>query len=488
MSVGRDSMYNLAGSLTPLVLALVTIPLYLSAIGTERYGALAIAWLILGYFGLFDLGLGRATAQRIATLHESSADHRARVFWTAAGVNIGLGIVGAALLYAGANYFFTYQFEAPPELISEALEAVPFLALAVPVATLTGVAMGALQGREHFLDVNASTVAGTSLFQLLPLAVAYLSGPELKWLVLAAVIARLLGLLIFYTRVQKRLLKKTRPEFDRSEWKALLKFGGWVSVTTLIGPLIIIADRFLIGAAIGATAVAVYSVAFDVARRLSIIPNALGQAIFPRIAKASDEKRRDLMLQSLGSLDIIMTVPVIGAIFLIGPFLELWVGQEVGAAATIICQILLVAYWANAFAIVPFVRLQAQGRPDIVTKVIVAQAPFHLAALYFALLHYGVVGAAIVVAARSIIEVFVLLYFANGGVLIPRSFVINAGWLVAALLLANHLPALTVSSGLAMILVLFASLATSWMLVTKESKEAIMSLVQRAATLVRDRK
>ena len=43
-----------------MMVALATIPALVRRLGTDRFGILTIGWAVLGYFSLFDLGLGRA--------------------------------------------------------------------------------------------------------------------------------------------------------------------------------------------------------------------------------------------------------------------------------------------------------------------------------------------------------------------------------------------------------------------------------------------
>src|ERR1700722_565882 len=116
VSLSRHAGYNLVGSLIPIILSLITVPIYLKLVGAERFGVLSIAWLLLGYFGLFDLGLGRATAFRIAALRDAHPDARANTFLAALAVNCGLGLIGGLVLWGAADYFFSHVFKVQERL------------------------------------------------------------------------------------------------------------------------------------------------------------------------------------------------------------------------------------------------------------------------------------------------------------------------------------------------------------------------------------
>ena len=152
MSIRKHTAYNLLGALLPMGVSLLTIPIYIRLVGDVRYGVLAIVWAFLGYFGMFDLGLGRATAQRIAALGNSSAQLIASTFWTALAMNGALGVVGGLLVWPVSNYFFGHELNINEELRSELWSALPWLMFAVPLTTLSGVVAGALQGRAQFAE------------------------------------------------------------------------------------------------------------------------------------------------------------------------------------------------------------------------------------------------------------------------------------------------------------------------------------------------
>lgn len=393
MSVSRHTAYNLMGTAAPILVALVSIPIYIGLIGEQRYGMLAIAWILLGYFGVFDLGIGRAAAQRIAVLEKANAA-TAPTFWTALTLNSTLGVFGGLAIWPAAQYFFSEQFQVDAYLRPEVLQALPWLMLALPLSTITGVLSGALQGGERFLQLNVINATGSILFQTLPLLAAWLWTPDLSILMPVAIVARLLGVIFLFLYCIRFVTSGFMPSFSRVEARGLLKFGGWITVSSLVSPIMVMADRFLIGAVLGAKAVTQYTVPFQLAERSTIVPSALSSSLFPRFAKDSDHDGKQMAVTSVRLLLVLMTPVMAAALLLANPFLAIWISPEFAGRSALVLQILLVGFWINGLARIPHVRLQAMGRPNVVAVCHLVEIIPYLAVLYIGLQLGGVAGAA----------------------------------------------------------------------------------------------
>ena len=64
--LARNSALNLLGLCSPLLVAIVAIPILIRGLGTDRFGVLTLVWVVIGYSSLFDLGLSRALTKIVA--------------------------------------------------------------------------------------------------------------------------------------------------------------------------------------------------------------------------------------------------------------------------------------------------------------------------------------------------------------------------------------------------------------------------------------
>jgi O-antigen/teichoic acid export membrane protein len=68
MSLRPNTLWNLAGSGLALIAAAALIPFMLQRLGNEAFGVLTLIWALIGYFSLFDMGVGRAIADELSKL------------------------------------------------------------------------------------------------------------------------------------------------------------------------------------------------------------------------------------------------------------------------------------------------------------------------------------------------------------------------------------------------------------------------------------
>lgn len=413
LSVARNSLYNLVGSALPMFVSLATVPAYLAMIGTSRFGVLSITWLLLGYFGLFDLGLGLATAQRIAALPPQAHHDRALRFWTALLTNIGLGIAGGLLLVPVSYFYFGHVMKIEPALRSELLACVPWIAAAVPAATTSGVLTGALQGQERFAILNSISVGATLAFQIVPLLAALIIGPSLLYVLPAAILTRLAGLIVLAVVCWRSLLRGHPIAWNLAEARAMVGFGGWTTVSALFGPLMAVGDRLSIGALVGARSVSFYAVPFSIAERTTIIGNSVAAAAFPRIAALGGVEGRALSQASQRFLMAVMLPVICLGIFAMLPFLKLWVGPAFAAEASVPGSVIMAGMWFDCVSRAPLYALRGYGQPRLVAFADLIQVVPYFCFLVVAIRIWGIEGAAIGYLLRVAMNYVLLSFFAD---------------------------------------------------------------------------
>ncbi|WP_291524695.1 flippase [Acidithiobacillus sp.] len=460
MSIGRHTLYNILGGIAPLGVSLVTVPIYLHAIGEARYGVLAIVWLFTGYFGVFDMGLARASAYHLARQHDEAPAVRSTTFWTALWLNLSFGLLGAAVLYAVAQPVFAHFFHMPEALRRNVLVSLPWIAAALPLGTLGGVLVGALQARERFGFLNLNGVLNSMLTQIVPLIVAVFISPELTWLIPAIVLARASELVLLFAGVWRFLPIVPSVLFDRTRARALFTYGGWISISNIVGPVLVTFDRMLIGALLSVQAVTYYTVPYNLVTRMTIIPGALVTSLFPRFSRAESGDGGRLAERSLIMLMAVMTILTVVGMAILPLFLRYWISPEFSQHGAAVGMILLAGVWINGLAYIPYGLLQGQGRPDITAKLHLIELPFFLLILWGGIHWLGLAGAALAWSLRVAADALLLFYFAR--LLSTLRYMLPAMAMICLAVIVAPQAIISVQSLLAVVIVLFSMVWALW--------------------------
>jgi O-antigen/teichoic acid export membrane protein len=414
MGIKRNTVYNLLGSFVPMAVGVVTVPLYLRLIGDARYGVLALVWLFLGYFGLFDPGITRAALFHIARLGDREQQvERENVFWTALAINLCFGLIGGLVLYFAAKPFFMSTFKMPHDMRAEVLDSLPWLAASVPLSIVTGVLGGAMQARESFGSFNFINACNAFVTQIVPLAIAYWHGPDLKWLIAAVLITRIVGSIPNIVVLKRVLPFGVGGAFKTRLVPTLFSYGGWVTISNLINPILTTMDRMVIGSVIGAQGVAIYTVPFNLVSRVSLLPASFATSLFPKLSRSSQGDSARLAEDAIAALAAVMTPLVIFGVAILPLFMRHWVGISFAQRAAPIGIVLLAGIWINSLAIIPFEHLQAINRPDLTAKFHALEIVPFLAVLWAGVHYFGLIGAAWAWTLRVTFDALLLLIVAR---------------------------------------------------------------------------
>mgnify|MGYP000910427468 FL=1 len=392
------------------VLLLVTTPFFLDRLGTEAFGQWALLSATIGFGAFLNIGTGAATVRAIA--HGIAARDRDDVELLVRG-SLAIALAGGLLLalaifatfLVGSGTFLMRMGARDAVLLTEATAA----AIAL-IEQVENVFTSTLRGGERFRTIATIEMWMRSL-QIGAAVTAVAVFGTLAALYAALVLTACARLAVRVIVVERWLhLKSLRPSL--AEHHAILRDAGWGWLQGVGGLAFGVADRFIIGSAVGAAGLAHYAVATQLAQPLHAFAAAAASVVFPKVGRAmaqGDPARvqrlivRGVLLLGAATTSIALVLLVFRV-----EILTLWLGADVAAAAAPTLGLLLIAYWLLSLGVLPHFILLGLGRMRFVALSNLFAGALTLVAMLLLVGPLGIVGIAM---ARIIYGIALLINY-----------------------------------------------------------------------------
>lgn len=394
----RNTFYNLLGLGLPLLVAVGSMPVLIARLGDSRFGLLTLIWAVVSYFGLFDLGLGRALTQQLSKLIAEKRDTEiAPLVFTSLLIMLVLGLIASMLMWMGA---------APAsELVSyggskeEVIGSMKVMAWAMPFIIITSGLRGFLEAKLQFGIVNLIRFPMGIFTFLGPLAVVLFYKNDLVMITAALTAGRIVACLAHAYFVFRDLPGLWRKDnYHPGLVRDLLVSGGWMTVSNIVSPLMGYLDRFLIGALVTTAAVAYYVTPFELVSKLWIIPGALTPVLFTRFAGDLQTDKPGLAILFKNSITLLLVLIFPLTLFVSAfssDILRIWIGTEFSEKSYLVMQVFSVGILINCMAHIPFTLIQGMGRSRTTAIIHIVELPLFALLLWMLIVQFGVTGAAV---------------------------------------------------------------------------------------------
>jgi len=345
MTVAKNVTTRYMAIVTDALIGLVLLPFNVHHLGPAAYGLWMLTASMTTYFSVLDLGFGGSVVRFVAH-YRAKRDARGLneiastlfVIFSVVGV-IAYGVF--VLLALNIGRFFTLT----PDQIATGRSLMLIIGVYVSLGFPFSIFGGIINGFQRY-DLNNVVGVGSSLIVAVINVVMLLSGFSLVQLVMVTTAARIATYLVYRLNAYKVFpLLSIQPRlFLWSRVRELTGFSVYVSIIDWSNKLNYSIDAIIIGAYLGAAAVALWTVPQRLAEMLQRLTNQFNGVIFPVVvdsdAGQKPERLRTIFIQGT-RLSLVTVIPLAAALFLLArPLVLSWVGPRF-TESILVAQILI---------------------------------------------------------------------------------------------------------------------------------------------------
>ncbi|MBI5215673.1 MAG: oligosaccharide flippase family protein [Ignavibacteriae bacterium] len=416
----QNSFLNFFTHLFSIIISFVCVPYLIAKLGTNTIGLLSILWLIIGYFGLFDIGLGQATTKYLSE-HFAKGERQGalELFFSSLQLSSLFGLLGFVVMFVFSYIGLEEIINIDSSMHGGAKISLQLLAIGIPAVIIQGTLRAIPIAKNRFDVVNMIQIVNV-LLQWGGSSIILYFGGGLISVILLTVITRYGTLLYYFWFAFKEFpeMKILRRYSGSNHSAQLLRFGGWVMVAQIIGPLILFLERMFIGKLDSLSSVAYFIIPSDAILKLVIFPMSIASTIIPTISGywISDEgrDRGSIIFQSAVKTTFILFLPIsVILVIFHKEILFFWLGSDFVERSGYVLLLFSIGIFFHSLAQLPNAMLQAVGKPDITAKLLLIELPLYAIVCYLFTKEYGIVGTSLSWLLRVLVETIVLFISTN---------------------------------------------------------------------------
>ena len=278
---------------------------------------------------------------------------------------------------------------------------------------------GVLQASQRFDWVNGLTLFNSFATNAV-YGITIITGGHFTMVIFGLVALRVINLWCVYAATARVL-----PEIKSLSslkvmlgcyWErvtALVKYGCWVATASVIGPLLLYFDQWIVSVMLGVGYLPFYTVPSNLLWRLGLFPNSLTTTLFPAFSAmqvSHDWQRIERIFIRAHRYLLVALAPLLFVIFVwSSEILRVWVSADFSNHASLALRLLIPGFAIGLLAPLSGAVLEGVGRPDTLVKLYAAELPFNLAIVWVLTKNFGIAGAAMSYSIRTVVETLILL-------------------------------------------------------------------------------
>ena len=316
-------------SIIGVLLALFSIPIHLQLNGKADYGNYIFFHFIIFFGLLLNFGINKIVAIEI-----SKNKNISKIILQSINFSLYLSLIifliGIILSYFLKNffYFFTITFG---------------LSITVFYLTLEGI----LQGLKRFKSLSIVNFIFYTISLNIPSISLLYEKNTFEKLIVFSIILKIAAIIVCINSIKSYIYKNKIS--NNSFLTKLKKYSKWYLLFNLNIQVFDILDKYLIKIFIGPAALAIYSIPYQLAGKISTFSKSISAVLLPEISRENQNNKNNFN-QSIDIYSLIMPI----LLLLIFPFLEnflsFWLKNQFSKEILDLTKIFLIIAWLGGIS------------------------------------------------------------------------------------------------------------------------------------------